>query len=104
MQLAHLYDSDRAGTVNLFPRAGIGYNSRVPGRHAGELFHEKDAFVGAWGGGLSPGPGAPRLEAAVNGSLPMLVYEYLSGEAATPGEDGWGHPSLAEALGLRSSR
>ena len=44
-QLAHLYDSDRAGSVNLFPRAGVGYNSTVPGRHAGESFHEKNAFV-----------------------------------------------------------
>ena len=39
VQLAHLYDSARAGTINLFPRAGVGYNSVVPGRHAGETFH-----------------------------------------------------------------
>ncbi len=99
VQLAHLYDSERAGTVNLFPRAGIGYNSRVPGRHAGELFHEKDAFVGAWGGALAAARGRERLPAAVNGSLPMLVYEYLSGRAAAPGRDGWGHPRLALPLG-----
>ena len=104
VQLAHLYDSDRAGTVNLFPRAGLGYNSRVPGRHAGELFHEKDAFVGAWGGPLAAPRRGGRLPAAVNGSLPMLVYEYLSGESATPGEDGWGHPSLSAELGLRPPR
>jgi hypothetical protein len=31
VQLAHLYDIDRAGTVNLFPRAGIGHNLEGPG-------------------------------------------------------------------------
>ena len=49
VQLAHLYDSDRAGTINLFPAQGVAFNSIVPGRHAGESFHEKDAFAGLWG-------------------------------------------------------
>jgi hypothetical protein len=99
VQLAHLYDSERAGTINLFPRAGIGYNSTVPGRHAGESFHEKDAFVGAWG---KPLAGAPRerLATAENGSMALLVYEYLTGETARQGEDGWGFPSLRERLKL----
>ena len=98
-QLAHLYDSERAGTINLFPLAGIGYNTTVPGRHAGESFHEKDAFVGAWG---TPLAGAPRerLATAENGSMPILVYEYLSGETTQQGEDGWGFPSLRERLKL----
>lgn len=99
--LAHLYDSDRAGTVNLFPAPGIGYNTKVPGRHAGESFHEKDAFVGAWGAPIAAQAGTPRVRSAVNGSMPILVYEWLTGAAVTPGQDGWGYPSLAaELLGL----
>lgn len=95
VQLAHLYDLDIAGTVNLFPRAGIGYNTIVPGRHAGESFHEKDAFAGAWGAPVRPGP---RLRTAVIGSVPMLLYEYLSGEPALEGVDGWGYPGLGPEL------
>jgi hypothetical protein len=98
VQLAHLYDIDRAGTVNLFPRPGIGYNSKVPGRHAGEHFHEKDAFVGAWGAPLAVGAARPRLRSAVNGSVAQLVYEYLAGARTQPGVDGFGYPSLADEL------
>jgi len=86
-QLAHLYDSDRAGTINLFPRFGIGYNTVVPGRHAGESFHEKDAFVGVWG---APVTRAERPRSVVLGALPATVYAFLSGEPVTAGEDGWG--------------
>ena len=96
--LAHLYDTDRAGTVNLFPAEGIGYNTKVPGRHAGESLHEKNAFVGAWGAPLVPRQSAPRVRTAVNGSMPILVYEYLTGAAVTPGQNGWGYPSLASSL------
>lgn len=92
VQLAHLYDLDIAGTVNLFPRQGIGYNTIVPGRHAGESFHEKDAFAGIWGTPVAKRH--ERLRTAVNGSVPMAVYEYLTGSAARQGEDGWGYPSL----------
>ena len=98
VQLAHLYDIDRAGTVNLFPRPGIGYNSKVPGRHAGEHFHEKDAFAGAWGAPLAATPAHPRLRSAVNGSLAQLVYEYLASSRTEPGVDGFGYPSLADEL------
>ena len=98
VQLAHLYDHPRAGTINLFPRAGVGYNSRVPGRHAGELFHEKDAFVGLFGAPLAGPRGQPRLRTAVNGSVPIAIYEYLTAAAVTPGADGWGYPSLRSAL------
>src|SRR5262245_16111189 len=98
VQLAHLYDIDRAGTVNLFPRPGIGYNSKVPGRHAGEHFHEKDAFAGAWGAPLAVTTGHPRLRSAVNGSLAQLVYEYLASTRTEPGVDGFGYPSLADEL------
>ena len=58
-QLAHLYDADRAGPVNLFPRRGVGYNSNVPGRHAGESFHEKNACVALWGAPLARREGRP---------------------------------------------
>lgn len=88
VQLAHLYDTDRAGTVNLFPRDGVGYNSRVPGRHAGESFHEKDAFVGVWGAPVARA--AP--DVAVNGSVPMVLYGWLTGTEPQEGQDGWGWP------------
>jgi hypothetical protein len=98
VQLAHLYDIDRAGTVNLFPRPGIAYNSKVPGRHAGEHFHEKDAFVGAWGAPISATRARPRLRSAVNGSLAQLVYEHLTSSRTEAGVDGFGYPSLADEL------
>jgi hypothetical protein len=94
-QLAHLYDTDRAGTLNLFPRSGIGYNTKVPGRHAGESFHEKDAFVGVWGAPVQEGP---RVEVAINGSVPMAMYAWVSGETTVQGEDGWGYPALPATL------
>ena len=94
-QLAHLYDLDTAGTVNLFPKEGIGYNSKVPGRHAGESFHEKDAFVGFWG---EPVIARERPRTAINGSVAVVLYEWLAGTRVTPGEDGWGYPSLTPEL------
>jgi hypothetical protein len=94
VQIAHLYDTDRAGTVNLFPRAGVGYNSVVPGRHAGESFHEKDAFVAIWGAPLAPRAEAGALRSASNGAMPLAIYEYLSGEGPERGRDGWGFDPL----------
>ena len=91
-QLAHLFDTDRAGTINLFPRDGVGYNTKVPGRHAGESFHEKDAFVAVWGAGVS----GERVKVAVNGAVPMALYRWVTGEPAVSGQDGWGYP---DALG-----
>jgi len=87
VQLARIYDSDRAGTINLFPKQGYGYNSKVPGRHAGEHFHEKDAFVGFWGGSVKS---AKRIASCVNGSLAPQLYEHLTGRAATRWQDGCG--------------
>ncbi len=98
VQLAHLYDVDRAGSVNLFPRSGIAYNSRVPGRHAGESFHEKDAFVGLWGAPVTRGPDAGRIDVLVNGSLAGALYEHLTGERPFPGENGWGFPAIGPEL------
>ncbi len=91
VQLAHLYDTDRAGTINLFPRFGIGYNTVVPGRHAGESFHEKDAFAGVWG---APVERSQRPSTLLIGSLAPAIYEYLSGEAAVAGTDGWGFSAV----------
>ncbi len=90
-QLAHLYDEDRAGTVNLFPKQGIGYNTSVPGRHAGEHYLEKDAFIGFWG---TPVNSQLQLTSAANGSLAPTIFEYLSGDKVVVGENGWGFDSL----------
>lgn len=100
VQLAHLYDSDRAGTVNLFPAEGIAYNSIVPGRHAGESFHEKDAFAGLWGVPVVPDTADRRLGSVLGGSIPMAIYEYLSGREITAQDEGWGYPSLSQAINL----
>ena len=95
VQLAHLYDTGRAGTINLFPRAGVGYNTSVPGRHAGESFHEKDAFVGLWGAPLLDGP---RLDVAVNGEVPMVLHRWITGKPSAEGQDGWGYPATPVRL------
>ena len=97
-QLSHLYDLDHAGSVNLFPAEGVAYNSIVPGRHAGESFHEKDAFAGLWGAPIQRQREHGRIESALGGSIPTAIYEYLSGEPVTPGQDGWGYPSLWRAM------
>lgn len=76
-QLAHLYDTDKAGTVNLFPRLGVGYNTKVPGRHAGETFHEKDAFVAFWGGAINKQ--AEAVHNVVNGQIAPTLYYFLTG-------------------------
>lgn len=93
-QLAHLYDLDRAGTINLFPAEGMAYNSVVPGRHAGESFHEKDAFTGLWGTPVAGQQHGERLPVATGGSIPSSIFEYLNERPITPGQDGWGYPSL----------
>ncbi|BAJ03725.1 alkaline phosphatase family protein [Shewanella violacea] len=98
-QLARLYDEARAGTINLFPKAGIGYNTKVPGRHAGEDFPEKDAFIGFWGTPI--GPDTSILKVEENGSLAPTLYEYLTGEQVIPGENGWGYPSLLNKLDIQ---
>jgi hypothetical protein len=91
-QLSRLYHSELAGTVNLFPRFAVGYNTKVPGRHAGEHFHEKDAFVGFWGKPISSK--STRLSTALNGSIAPTIYEYLTGKGAKEGSDSWGFDSV----------
>ncbi|WP_243891465.1 alkaline phosphatase family protein [Shewanella algae] len=95
VQLAHLYDEDRAGTINLFPKEGVGYNTLVPGRHAGEHYLEKDAFIGFWGETVKPGQ---RLGPLDNGSLAPTLYQYLTGEQVEVGDNGWGYPSVLSSL------
>lgn len=101
-QLANIYLEDRAGTVNLFPKAGIGYNTKVPGRHAGEDYLEKDAFIGFWGTPI--GENSQPLKIQANGSLAPTLFEYLTGEAVVEGENGWGYPSLLDKLDTSSGR
>lgn len=99
VELAKLYAEDRAGTINLFPRDGIGYNTKVPGRHAGESYLEKDAFIGFWGKPVGDNPTPLSIEA--NGSLAPTLYEYLTGQPVHAGENGWGYPSLLNKLDIR---
>jgi hypothetical protein len=96
VQISHLYDTDRAGTVNLFPKQGIGYNTKVPGRHAGEHFHEKDAMVGFWGAPTLRA--SQQLRSAANGSLAPTVYEWITGKKVVAGKEGWGYPSLLDQV------
>jgi sarcosine oxidase subunit alpha len=56
---------------------------------------EKDAFVGGWGAPIQDGP---RVEVAINGSVPMAMYAWVSGETTVQGEDGWGYPALPATL------
>ncbi|MCE7609989.1 nucleotide pyrophosphatase, partial [Vibrio fluvialis] len=99
-QLAAIYEEDRAGTVNLFPRDGIGYNTKVPGRHAGESYLEKDAFLGFWGAPV--GANKKPLLSEANGSLAPTLFEYLTGEPVVPGQNGWGFPSLLNKLDIHN--
>lgn len=99
-QVARLYEEDRAGTINLFPKAGIGFNTKVPGRHAGEDYLEKDAFLGFWGTPI--GDPLP-LTIEENGSLAPTMYEFLTGEKIVVGKNGWGYPSLLEKLDIQSA-
>lgn len=94
-QLAHLYDGSKAGTVNLFPRLGISFNTHKIGRHGGDSFHEKDAMVGIWGKPVKDLYKDPySIQSALNGSLAPTMYEYLSGNSIEKGKDGWGYHSL----------
>ena len=95
VQLAHIYDTDLAGTVNLFPASYIGYNSKVPGKHAGELFMEKDAFVGIWG---TPVKSRKRIQSEVNGSVATTIYEYLSDKRIKAYEENFGFRGLMDQI------
>ena len=97
-QFSHLYDSERAGTINVFPARFVGFNTTVPGRHAGEAFGEKNGTQLYRGAGLR----RARLQTARNGSLPVTLYHWLAGDAAyrTPEEEGGVAPE--DQFGYRS--
>ncbi|MGF1901622.1 alkaline phosphatase family protein [Aliivibrio sifiae] len=101
-QLAKLYEEARAGTINLFPKFGIGFNTKVPGRHAGEHYLEKDAFLGFWG--TPVGPNVTPLKSNANGSLAPTLYEYLTQETVIENNNGWGFPSLLSELDIQLSK
>lgn len=91
VQLSRLYDTALAGTINLFPAMYVGYNSKVPGRHAGELFHEKDSLVAVWG---KPFKAKEKIISEENGATAVTMYEYLSGKKTQAHKDGFGYHSL----------
>lgn len=76
-EISHLYDSDLAGTLNLFPARGKGFNTHVPGRHAGELFEEKNSLQ-VYYGSLIPHP--KKIAIARGGSMPVTLIHYLWGD------------------------
>jgi hypothetical protein len=82
-QYSHLYDSDRAGTINVFPVRHVGMNSEVPGRHAGEAFGEKNGAQLYFGAGLK----RASIQSARNGSLPVTLYHWLIGDKRFYGSD-----------------
>jgi hypothetical protein len=97
-QLSQLCDTDRSGTVNIFPIRQVGMNSTVPGRHAGEMFEEKNGTQAYFGAGLKRGA----LRTARNGSVPVTLYHWLAGEQAyQTAEPGFG-VSPREQLGYPS--
>lgn len=98
-QYSHLYDTSRAGTINVFPVRHVGMNSTVPGRHAGEMFEEKNGTQLYRAAGLKHA----RIQTARNGSLPVTLYHWFAGDraysTAASGEqdspaDQFGYPSL----------
>ncbi len=97
-QFSHLYDSARAGTINVFPTRHVGMNSRVPGRHAGEAFGEKNGTQVYFGAGLK----RARIQTARNGSLPVTLYHWLVGDERINAVDPDTGVSASEQFGYRS--
>ena len=108
-QYSQLYDCDRAGTINVFPRPHVGLNSAVPGRHAGESFGEKNGTQLYFGAGLK----RAGIQTARNGSLPVTLYHWLVGDevfqrtepryGASPAEQ-FGYDSLLDEPAFRPLR
>jgi hypothetical protein len=97
-QLSHLYDSERAGTVNCFPAAHVGMNSGVPGRHAGEAFGEKNGTQLYHGAGLK----RATIQTARNGSLPVTIFHWLVGDELFSRSESASHGPPAEQFGYHS--
>ncbi len=75
-EISHIYDTELAGTINLFPSRGKGFNTGVPGRHAGELFEEKNALQLYFGSGVKKSV----IPVARSGSMPVTMIHYLYGD------------------------
>ncbi len=108
-QFSHLYDTDRAGTINIFPLPHVGMNSGVPGRHAGEAFGEKNGTQLYRGAGLK----RATIQTARNGSLPVTIFHWLVGDdglrrtdpaVGGTAADQFGYPSLLDEPALRTDR
>jgi hypothetical protein len=100
-QLSHLYDSDRAGTVNVFPARTVGINSSVPGRHAGEAFGEKNGTQLYRGLNLT----RSTIQTARNGSVPVTIFHWLAGETMFRSvADQFGYPSLLDQAAIAPIR
>ena len=106
-QYSHLYDSDRAGTINVFPLRHVGMNSGVIGRHAGEAFGEKNGIQLYFGAGLK----RATIQTARNGSVPVTLYHWLAGSERYRARDGsaspayqFGYPSLLDHPAFESLR
>jgi len=91
VQISHLFDIDYSGTIHLFSSPYVGFNSLVPGRHAGELFHEKDAFMAIWG---TPVKLKERIRTREVTAPAPTLYQYLTGEKVIKGENGWADDSM----------
>lgn len=106
-QFSHLYDSERAGTINVFPVRHVGMNSAVIGRHAGEVFGEKNGTQLYFGAGLK----RASIQTARNGSLPVTLYHWLvgdkrfyaSGAGVSPAKQ-FGYQSLLDEPAFESIR
>ncbi len=106
-QFSHLYDSNRAGTINVFPSRHVGMNSNVNGRHAGEAFGEKNGTQLYFGARLKHAS----LQTARNGSLPVTLYHWLVGderfydsESEVSAAEQFGYPSLMDEPAFESIR
>lgn len=60
----------------MFPLPHVGFNSGVPGRHAGESFGEKNGTQLYFGAGLK----RAQIQTSRNGSLPVTIYHWLVGD------------------------
>src|SRR3989338_3337642 len=76
-EISHIYDTQLAGTINIFPARGKGFNTGVPGRHAGELFQEKNSLQVYFGQNVTPG----KIDIARGGSMPVTLTHYLMGDS-----------------------
>ena len=80
------------------PVRHVGMNSKVPGRHAGDAFGEKNGIQVYFGAGLK----RARIQTARNGSLPVTLYHWLVGDERFHAADPETGVSPAGQFGYRS--